>query len=29
MAGIIVFINALMNYVIDHYEIRLRFDHFK
>jgi len=27
MAGIIVFINALMNYVIDHYEIRLRFNH--
>jgi hypothetical protein len=27
MAGVIVLINALLNYVIDHYEVRLRFDH--
>ncbi|HWF59143.1 MAG TPA: hypothetical protein VN666_02380 [Nitrospira sp.] len=29
MAGVIVLINALLNYVIDHHEVRLRFDHFK
>jgi hypothetical protein len=29
MTGVIVFINALLNYIIDHYkEVRLRLDHF-
>lgn len=29
MAGVIVLINALLDYLIDHHEARLRFDHFK
>lgn len=29
MAGVIVLINALLNYLIDQHEARLRFDHFK
>ena len=29
MAGVIVLINALLNYLIDHYKARLRFEHFR
>ena len=29
MTGVILLINALLHYLIDHYDVRLRFDHFK
>jgi hypothetical protein len=29
MAGVIVLINALLNYLIDHYRVRLGFEHFR
>jgi hypothetical protein len=29
MAGVIVLINALLNYLIDHYKVRLGFEHFR